>query len=67
MTPKKNRFIVVRPRSCFISSAVRFSGVLHGLVTFVVVVVVMLVGETLIVRFYLSLAPEQAETAGARE
>ena len=32
--------------------AMLFSGVLHGVVTFVVVVVVMLVAEKLIVRFY---------------
>jgi hypothetical protein len=51
-----SKFVILEALNLAFSDAVHFNGVLHGIVWLIIVVVVMLVAEELIVRFYRKLA-----------
>ena len=53
-TPKK--IIILEVINLAFGDSVLFLGAIHGLVAFIVVVIVMLVAEQAIVKFYKSLA-----------
>lgn len=51
-----SKFVILEAVSLAFGDNVRFTGALHGLVTLIVVVVVMLLAEELVLRFYRKLA-----------
>jgi hypothetical protein len=51
-----SKFVILEAISFAFGDKVSFYGVLHGLITLIVVLVVMLLAEEIVVRFYRSLA-----------
>ena len=51
-----SKFVILEALTLLFGDNVRFDGMFHGLLTLIVVVVVMLVGEEIIVRIYRRLA-----------